>query len=195
MKRLVTLTATLLALTAVPLALASGGLGKFKTTLTGKGAEHRARTARRHLDHRPQQPHLRPPQPNRQRRAEGRRKVSDLRLHDHPHPKTPRQVHHKSHVHIHAHREQAHVHAAQGHMRRPQRRPHLRPLEADRVKPTLMRRDAGLAASAIRNSLRRATPRAPYGWSRSRTCRRSGRPRRPVRRAIRTRAPGRRRSR
>jgi hypothetical protein len=37
MKRLVTLTATLLALTAVPLALASGGLGKFKTTLTGNG--------------------------------------------------------------------------------------------------------------------------------------------------------------
>jgi hypothetical protein len=40
MKRLATLTATLLALTIVPIALASGGgLGKFKTTLTGKGAK------------------------------------------------------------------------------------------------------------------------------------------------------------
>jgi hypothetical protein len=38
MKRLVTLAATLLALTAVPFALASGGLGNFKTTLAGKGA-------------------------------------------------------------------------------------------------------------------------------------------------------------
>ena len=39
MKRLITLVATLLALTAVPIAFASGGLGKFKTTLTGKGAK------------------------------------------------------------------------------------------------------------------------------------------------------------
>ena len=38
MKRLVTLTATLVALTAVPFALASGGPGKFKTTLRGTGA-------------------------------------------------------------------------------------------------------------------------------------------------------------
>lgn len=38
MKRLATLTATLLALTAVPLALASAGPGKFKTTLAGNGA-------------------------------------------------------------------------------------------------------------------------------------------------------------
>lgn len=38
MKRLATLTATLLAFTAVPAALASGGLGTFKTTLKGKGA-------------------------------------------------------------------------------------------------------------------------------------------------------------
>lgn len=39
MKRLATLTATLLALTVVPIALASGGLaGKFKTTLAGHGA-------------------------------------------------------------------------------------------------------------------------------------------------------------
>jgi hypothetical protein len=37
MKRLVTLTVTLLALTAVPFALASGGLGTFKATITGKG--------------------------------------------------------------------------------------------------------------------------------------------------------------
>lgn len=39
MKRLVTLAVTLLALTAVPFALASGGLGKFKTTIAGKGAK------------------------------------------------------------------------------------------------------------------------------------------------------------
>ena len=38
MKRLVALAATLLALTAVPFALASGGPGKFKTTLTGQRA-------------------------------------------------------------------------------------------------------------------------------------------------------------
>ena len=37
MKRLVVLSATLLALTAAPFALASGGLGKFKTTLRGTG--------------------------------------------------------------------------------------------------------------------------------------------------------------
>ncbi len=40
MKRLATLTATLLALTIVPIALASGGLaGKFKTTVAGHGAK------------------------------------------------------------------------------------------------------------------------------------------------------------
>jgi hypothetical protein len=40
MKRLATLTATLLALSIVPIALASGGIaGKFKTTLAGKSAK------------------------------------------------------------------------------------------------------------------------------------------------------------
>jgi hypothetical protein len=40
MKRLATLTATLIALTVVPIALASGGIaGKFKTTLAGNGAK------------------------------------------------------------------------------------------------------------------------------------------------------------
>jgi len=40
MKRLVTLTATLLVCIAAPIALASGGIpGKFKTTLAGNGAK------------------------------------------------------------------------------------------------------------------------------------------------------------
>jgi len=38
MKRLTMLTAVLLTLAAVPLALAAGGPGKFETKLTGKGA-------------------------------------------------------------------------------------------------------------------------------------------------------------
>ena len=39
MMRLITLTATLVALTGVPFALASGGPGKFKTRLAGNGAK------------------------------------------------------------------------------------------------------------------------------------------------------------
>ena len=46
MKRLITLATTLLALTAVPFALASAGPGKFETTITGKGP----RTERGRLD-------------------------------------------------------------------------------------------------------------------------------------------------
>ena len=38
MKRLITLATTLLALTAVPFALASAGPGRFQSTITGKGA-------------------------------------------------------------------------------------------------------------------------------------------------------------
>ena len=39
MKRLATLVAVLLALTAASVALAAGGMGKFKTKITGKGAK------------------------------------------------------------------------------------------------------------------------------------------------------------